>query len=113
MKISGLPIIKIQECVEKFSNHTDLENNWLYYDAVLRNLEVIREASNQIPITQKEQFPDIPWSDMYRTRNILIHHYFGVDSQIIWEIAKFHLPECLPLLETMILINEKKSDGSA
>lgn len=99
--------ISIQECTTKFPNHTALENDWLHYDAVLRNLEVIGEASNQIPDTEKENFPDIPWSDMYRTRNILIHHYFGIDSEIIWRIITIHLPDCLPFLESMILFYKK------
>ena len=97
-----IAILKIEECTAKFSDHTALENDWVHYDAVLRNLEVIGEASNQIPNTEKEKFSDIPWSDMYRTRNILIHHYFGIDAEIVWQIITMHLPKCLPYLEEMI-----------
>lgn len=97
-----LAINKIQECIQNFSNYSDLENDWIYYDAVLRNLEVIGEAANQIPEFVKEKFTEVPWKDMYRTRNILIHHYFGVDSEIIWNIVTINLPDCLPFLELII-----------
>ena len=97
-----IAINKIQECIRQFSDYTKFENDWIYYDAVLRNLEVIGEAANQVPEFVKERFTDIPWRDMYRTRNILIHNYFGIDSQIVWNIVTVHLPHCLPLLETAI-----------
>ena len=98
----SLSIVKIRECVGKFSNSTELENDWLHYDAVLRNLEVIGEAANHLPDHLKLTHPEIPWLDMYRTRNVLAHQYFGVDSQIIWQIATIHLPECFPLIQNII-----------
>jgi len=41
---------------------------------------VIGEASKNVPDIVKESFPTIPWSDMYRLRNVVIHHYFGIDT---------------------------------
>jgi uncharacterized protein with HEPN domain len=72
------------------------------YDAVLRNLEVIGEASRQLPDELKEKHPNVPWDNMYRTRNILAHQYFGIDAQIIWRIATVHLPENLKGIEEII-----------
>jgi uncharacterized protein with HEPN domain len=107
-----IAINKIQECIQKFTDYSNFENDWVYYDAVLRNLEVIGEAANQVPEFVKGKFTDIPWSDMYRTRNILIHNYFGIDSQIVWSIATVHLPQCLPLLETVIKYYKSESDDN-
>ncbi|MBT9165265.1 MAG: hypothetical protein DDT22_01312 [candidate division WS2 bacterium] len=61
-------------------------------DAVLRNLEVIGEASRKIPEEIKEQYPHIPWKRMISLRNITIHEYFGIDPNIIWVIITQNLP---------------------
>jgi len=52
--------------------------------AVIRCLEVIGEASKQIPKAMKKEYSQIPWDDMEGMRNKLIHEYFGADVQIVW-----------------------------
>lgn len=52
-------------------------------DAVLRNLEVLGEAAKNIPTEITAQYPDIPWKEMARTRDRLIHHYFGVNLDVV------------------------------
>lgn len=98
----SVSIRKIVEAVKDIPDYEALENEWMRYDAVLRNLEVIGEAARQVPDSIKETYAEIPWNDMYRTRNILIHQYFGVDAQIIWRIVTVHLPQNLPAIEQMI-----------
>jgi uncharacterized protein with HEPN domain len=67
-------------------------NNEMMVDAVIRNLEVIGEASRNMPEDIREKHPDIPWGRMVGLRNIAIHQYFGVDLGIIWEIVTRNLP---------------------
>lgn len=62
-------------------------------DAVIRNFEVIGEAANQLPVFFCEQHPHIQWRRMADFRNVLIHKYFGVDLQLVWEITQYNLPE--------------------
>ena len=62
-------------------------------DAVIRNFEIIGEAAKNIPKEIKEQYPDVPWNEMYSMRNRISHAYFGIDYEIIWDIIKNHLPE--------------------
>ncbi|GAB6102194.1 DUF86 domain-containing protein [Thermococcus atlanticus] len=62
-------------------------------DAVLRNLEIIGEAAKHIPESIRMQHPEIPWKRVIGLRNVVIHHYFGVDLSIIWVIVKKQLPE--------------------
>lgn len=62
-------------------------------DAVIRNFEVIGEAAKNIPVEIKEKYPDIPWQEMYYLRNKISHEYFGVDYEIIWDVATNYLPE--------------------
>jgi uncharacterized protein with HEPN domain len=62
-------------------------------DAVIRNFEIIGEASKNVSDTLKRKNPDIPWQEMYYLRNRVMHEYFGVDYEIIWDVARNHLPE--------------------
>lgn len=62
-------------------------------DAVIRNFEVIGEAAKNLPQPFKDEYPGIPWEQMYRLRNRISHEYFGVDYEIIWDIATKHLPK--------------------
>jgi len=62
-------------------------------DAVVRNFEIIGEASNNLPDEIKNKYPEIPWRKMYGLRNLVSHEYLGIDYEMIWEIAKKNLPE--------------------
>ena len=56
--------------------------------AVVRCLEVIGEAANNIPQNVREHYQDIPWAEIIGMRNRLIHEYFGVDVTILWQTVK-------------------------
>jgi len=61
-------------------------------DAVVRNLEVIGEATKALSDQLRDRYPDIPWRDMMGARDRLIHHYFGINQEIVWQIVQFDLP---------------------
>jgi uncharacterized protein with HEPN domain len=71
-------------------------------DAVIRNLEVIGEASGQVPKEVQEQYPDVPWIQMRGLRNVLVHEYFGVDTDVLWQTLQEDLPGLKKLLEKMV-----------
>ena len=58
------------------------------FDAVIRNLEIIGEAVKQIPDDIRSQRPEVEWRRVGRLRDILIHQYFGVDEQIVWDVVQ-------------------------
>lgn len=60
---------------------------------VIRNFEIIGEASKNLPKELKARYPEVPWEEMYRLRNRITHEYFGIDYEIIWDIASHYLPE--------------------
>lgn len=96
---------KIEQYVGELS-YQEFTKNSLVIDAVIRNLEVIGEASKSIPEEIAGYYPDVSWKSMIGLRNILIHEYFGVDSEIVWEIIKTDLPTTKPMIIKML--NELK-----
>lgn len=60
--------------------------------AVVRSLEIIGEAVKNIPEQILSNFPDTPWKNIAGMRDRLIHHYFGVDYYLVWDVIRNHLP---------------------
>jgi uncharacterized protein with HEPN domain len=87
------------------------EFKWDYktVDAVIRNFEVIGEASKHVSPQIKDAHPFVPWEEMYRFRNRISHEYFGVDYEIVWEIATIHLPKNYS--DVLIILEQEKSKG--
>ena len=67
--------------------------NELIQDGVIRNLEIIGEAVKDIPEDIKSIYPNIEWKKIAGLRDILIHAYFGVDMEIIWDIVENKVPK--------------------
>jgi len=63
------------------------------YDAVVRNLEIIGEATKHISDDTRKQLPGIQWRKMAGMRDILTHDYFGIDNDILWDIVKNKVPQ--------------------
>ncbi|MDR1170378.1 MAG: DUF86 domain-containing protein [Prevotellaceae bacterium] len=85
-------IERIFEYTQGF-DFTDFKRDYKTMDAVIRNFEIIGEAAKNIPDNIKEQYPDVPWNEMYSLRNRISHAYFGIDYGIIWDIITNDLPE--------------------
>jgi uncharacterized protein with HEPN domain len=59
--------------------------------AFVRSLEIIGEAVKQIPEEQRADYEEIPWRAISGMRDVLIHHYFGVDYDIVWDVVQTQL----------------------
>ncbi len=68
-------------------------------DAVVRNLEIVGEAAKNISGNLKKSCGQIPWKELSGVRDRLIHHYFGVNYDIVWTIITKELPEIAPDIE--------------
>ncbi len=94
-------MLRIQEYIAEH-NADSFQQDYKTVDAVIRNFEIIGEATKNLPTTLKEKYPDVPWKEMYRLRNRVSHDYFGVDYQIIWHIAVDYLPDNLKQITEII-----------
>ena len=79
----------------------DFESDIKTIDAVIRNFEVIGEASNRLPETFKELNETIDWQRIIGFRNKLIHDYVKVNNEIVWEIRNDYLPILIAELENI------------
>ena len=71
-------------------------------DAVVRNLEIIGEAANRLPDEFKEKYSEIEWHKVVGLRHRIVHEYFGIDLEIIWQILHKDLPELRDALSQII-----------
>ena len=74
--------------------------------AVVRALEIVGEATKNIPDDIRTRFPDVPWRQMAGIRDVLIHAYFGIDLEVVWKTATERAPETLVALSKALEILE-------
>ena len=70
-------------------------------DAVIRNLEILGEATKHLSKELRAKLPAVPWKSMAGARDRLIHDYFGINLDIVWQIITVELPQVTLQLETM------------
>ena len=84
--------VQIEHYTEGVS-HEEFLHNRLIQDGVIRQLEVMGEAARNLSEDLRNEHPQIPWRQMIGLRNRMIHAYFNVDLQIIWEIVQGDIPD--------------------
>lgn len=76
----------------KNKSANDFARDWIRVDAMIRNLEIIGEAVKHLPEEVKEKHNQVEWKKISGLRDILIHEYFGVNYNILWDISKNKIP---------------------
>ncbi len=74
-------------------DYIDFHNDKKTVYAVIRCLEIIGEAVKKIPDELRKQYPQIPWQEIAGMRDKLIHNYFGVDIELVWDTVQGELDE--------------------
>jgi uncharacterized protein with HEPN domain len=69
-----------------------MENSMMRF-ACIKQLEIIGEAGNHISVETQAKFSEVEWAQIVGMRNVFVHEYFGVDTNLVWEIIKSELPE--------------------
>lgn len=71
-------------------------------DAVVRNLEIVGEATKRVSAATKAQAPDVPWKVIAGMRDKLIHEYFGVNLEIVWQVVEREVPTLLRAVNRLL-----------
>jgi len=92
-------LFDILECCERIASYTAgvrreaFDDNYLLQDALIRKLEVIGEATKGLSNNITEANPDIPWSKMADMRDRMVHQYFRVDLDVVWQTVQSEIPK--------------------
>lgn len=107
MKDDRIYIEHILQSIERIGSYIlvkdqhEFSEDYLTQDAVIRQLEIIGEATKRISPALRDINPDVPWQDMAGMRDILIHNYIDVDTDIVWKTASESIPELKKLLSNI------------
>ncbi len=95
--------------IKRYTNDLDFDSflsDDKTIDAVVRNFEVIGEAANRVDPDFRHSNPEIEWKRIRGFRNRIVHDYFGIDYEIVWNIVETYLVEMIDWLETIIENNK-------
>ena len=80
----------------------DFQKNEMLHSAVVRQLEIIGEATRNVSQATQDANPTIPWIAMLGLRNLLIHQYFRINLQRLWEISQISVPDLIAKIEPLV-----------
>ena len=97
MKEDRVYLAHMRDAIERIATftaggHDDFLADPMVQDAVIRNLEVMGEAVKGLSDSLRSANPDVPWKQIAGMRDVLIHHYFGVKLETVWQVVVQHLP---------------------
>lgn len=104
-----LSMLRIQEYLSDL-DFVAFRKDYKTVDAVVRNFEIIGEATKNLPDEIKNKYSQLPWEEMYRMRNKISHEYFGIDYEILWYISTSEIPANYMELKKILKI-EKANKG--
>ena len=94
-------MLDIQEFTAEYSYDQFVNDRKTQY-AVIRAIEIIGEASKNVPQEIREKYRNIPWREMATMRDRLIHGYFGVDLIILWDTVQQDIPPLIPIFRSLL-----------
>jgi uncharacterized protein with HEPN domain len=100
-------LLDILEAIERIEKYTSrgrevFEEDELIQTWVIHHLEVIGEATRALSVEIKQKHTETPWTNIAGMRNILVHHYFGIDSSAVWNAVDRDLPSLKQQIEVML-----------
>ncbi|MBI4643795.1 MAG: DUF86 domain-containing protein [Deltaproteobacteria bacterium] len=111
MKDDSVYLRHILDAINKIESYISVghdiffsDSHW--QDAVIRQLEIMGEATKRLSQGLRSRYPDIPWKRMAGLRDVLIHDYFGVELDLVWQITQTDLPKLKPEVEAILSAEE-------
>jgi uncharacterized protein with HEPN domain len=102
-----LYLTDILDCIDYITQYVtdvswdEFKNNVEKQDAVLRRLEIMGEAVKGIPIEIRSKYPNVPWREIAGLRDVLIHNYFGITIEMVWNVVTNDLGEIAASIEAI------------
>jgi len=102
-QIYALHILDVGAKIERIQARGDITQDEVLFDAMLRNLQTLSEATQMLPDSLKSAFSNVPWREVSGFRNILVHNYLGdIDSMTVLSVVKNHLPLLIDSVRAML-----------
>lgn len=106
----------VQEAITKIKRYASrgrdvFDEDELIQTWIIHNLEIIGEASRSIPQDFKNQHPEIQWKAISGMRNVLIHGYFGINTNRVWDVINHDLPGLKASVDALLNTDNGKSEG--
>lgn len=111
----GLKIREVKDCIQDIYDAMEAAeefiSGWTFEEftedrktqfAVVRALEIIGEATKNVPFEMRDKYPSVPWKDLAGIRDKLIHAYFGVNLEVVWLSVKEGIPESKPDIKSIL-----------
>ena len=110
-------LLDILEAIEKIERYASKGKDALFEDELIQtwivyHFQIIGEAANHLSNSLQEEHPDIPWPDIVAMRNVLVHQYFGIDLEQIWDTTNIDLPVLKANVEKILKDRDSSGDRS-
>lgn len=107
MKDDRLYLEHIREAIQKIASYSaggweEFSRNPMAQDAILRNFEIIGEATKRLGDALKTRHPNVPWREIAGFRDVLIHNYMGVNLKRVWNVIEKDLPSLRQAVEELL-----------
>jgi uncharacterized protein with HEPN domain len=97
-----LAMRKIRAYTAEFKSYTQFNQDELVKDAVIRNFEIMGESVKHIPFSFQRKHKQLPWNHILALRNFVVHEFFDVDDEVLWEIIQTDLTRNISDLEEIM-----------